>query len=551
MMRINRCFGSGPTGRANFLAPWRRGSFALGILFLVAAPAFSQTVSDARLKLTTHVSGLSGPTGMQFLGDETNDFFVIEKDTGRVRHFLDGAISTALDLPVNFDSERGLLGIELDPDFADNGFAYLYYSRTSAAGDSNNGAQWVENRLSRFTWNGSTLTSEAPMLSFPADGAQANGPNHNGGPLVFGPDGNLYGVIGDMNRSRAEQNNTAQAGASATSGGIYRIQPNGFIPANNPFASSPTAFHKWFAYGVRNSFGMAFDPVTDRLWDTENGPDQYDEINLVNAGFNSGWTQIMGPDARDSQGVADLVTLPGAQYSDPEFSFLNPIGITSLAFLAESGLDGLHHDSVLVGGVNDKLYRLQLNTARDGFVPSAPALADLVADDVGETAPITFGTGFGVITDMRTGPDGAIYITSLTGDAIYRLTLATPWQNPLDPLDVDGNTEIQPLDALQVINDLNANGPHSLSPPGQGDGPPPFVDVDGNNFLTPLDALLIINRLNENSLNGLTLQSSAIARESNSVSVPEPPTAGLLALGLLALLRRAGCRRRRTEVSSR
>ena len=116
-----------------------------------------------------------------------------------------------------------------------------------------------------------------------------------------------------MNRSRAEQNNQAQAALSSGAGGIYRIADDGSIPSNNPFAGHANAdFHKWFAYGVRNTFGTAFDPVTGQLWDTENGPNVFDEINLVEAGFNSGWTPLMGPDALDPQGVGDLVALDGS-----------------------------------------------------------------------------------------------------------------------------------------------------------------------------------------------------------------------------------------------
>ena len=513
----------------------RRSRQAAWLIMLLlggwANVASAQTVSDARLTLTTHATGFSIPTGMRFLGNAADDFFVIEKDTGRVQRWKAGAVSNVLDLSVNFNSERGLLGIELDPDFADNKQVYLYYSLNNAAGDSDVPNRWIENRVSRFTWNGLSLVGETPLLTFPTDPAQTNGPNHDGGPMLFGPDGNLYGVVGDMNRSRAEQNNTAQAAVSATSGGIYRIDSEGDNPADNPFVSNANAdFHRWFAYGVRNSFGLAFDPVTNRLWDTENGPESFDEINLVQSGFNSGWTKIMGPDARDTNSVADLVMLPGAHYSDPEFSFVSPIGITSLGFLADTKLDLFYRDSVIFGAVDDKLYRLQLNEARDGFVTSG-GLADLVADTVGEAAQIVIGSGFGVTTDIREGPDGAIYITSLSSGAVYRLTAATPWQNSDDPLDVDGNTAVEPLDALKIVDDLNENGPRILPLPTAGNAPPPFIDVDGNNVSAPLDALLIIDHLND--LSGAS--RNAVELASIAASVPEPGALILLVEGAIVL----------------
>ena len=118
------------------------------------------------------------------------------------------------------------------------------------------------------------------------------GPNHNGGPIAFGPDGKLYGITGDLNRNEAEQNYQAQANNSSQVGGIYRLNDDGTVPGDNPFSGHSNAdFHRWFAYGIRNSFGLTFDPATGNLWDTENGPGSYDEVNLVAPGFNSGWEQ--------------------------------------------------------------------------------------------------------------------------------------------------------------------------------------------------------------------------------------------------------------------
>ena len=90
---------------------------------------------------------------------------------------------------------------------------------------------------------------------------------------------------------------------------------------------------KYYAYGVRNSFGLAFDPLTAELWDTENGPDRNDEINLVLPGFNSGWERIMGPVGRDAEGTGDLVQFPGSHYADPKFSWFNPVGLTAIVFM--------------------------------------------------------------------------------------------------------------------------------------------------------------------------------------------------------------------------
>jgi glucose/arabinose dehydrogenase len=205
-------------------------------------------------------------------------------------------------------------------------------------------------------------------------------------------------------------------------GGIYRLNADGSVPASNPFAANPNPdFRQWFAYGVRNTYGIAFDPLTGNLWDTENGPTEYDEINLVAAGFNSGWNQIMGPDARDPQGVGDLVALPGSSYSDPEFSYFAPIAITGLAFLANTSFGPSYQDALLVGDYNfGQLYLFRLNAGRTGFVLSG-GLADLVADSTSERDSVRFGQNFGPITDVQVGPDGGVYVTSIGNGTIYRI----------------------------------------------------------------------------------------------------------------------------------
>jgi len=380
-------------------------------ILLVAPPiAAAQSLSDANLAVTPWLTGLDQPTGIRFTDPGAG--FVIEKG-GSVKHFQNGTVSTVLSLAVNSSSERGLLGIALDPQFATAAekHVFLYYSAAGAGG------AWTDNRLVRYTWNGTSLVSPQFLRSFgtSADGL-ATGPNHNGGPLAVGPDGKLYGVTGDLNRSGIEQNDRT-ATATAFTGGLYRLNTDGTPAGDNPFSGD---FSQWYAYGVRNSFGLAFDPVTGNLWDTENGPGSYDEINLVGRGMNSGWSAIMGPDARDSQNApGDLVMLPGAVYADPKFSFRTPIGITSITFLHGSAWGPGYDDAVLVGENNAaRLWLFRLNAARDGFV-LAGSLADGVLD-TGDVFP-AFGTGFSVTTDLQIGPDGAVYVASLGGDSVYRI----------------------------------------------------------------------------------------------------------------------------------
>lgn len=387
-------------------------------LWLLAAfiPCAAQSVRDSSLQVREVTGGLSGPTGMAFIG--ANDILVLQKNDGRVRRVQNGVLQAGavLDLAVDSASERGLLGIALHPSFPSTPSVYLYFTESSNGSDTNGSVTPAAHRVYRYTWNGSALVNQALVTTLPV----TPGANHDGGIITFGPDGKLYIIIGDLNRTGRLQN-IASGAAADDSSVILRLNADGSIPPDNPFASQGGVLAKYYAYGVRNSFGMAFDPVTGRLWDTENGPSSYDEINLVRPGFNSGWLQIMGPDARDAQGVGDLYQVPGSQYSDPEFSWLNPVGVTAIAFLNSTLLGAQYQNDVFVGDINNgNLYRFEPNSARDGFVlPSV--LTDLVADDATERDAVVFGSGFGGITDLKVGPDGQLYVLSFSG-RIYAIS---------------------------------------------------------------------------------------------------------------------------------
>jgi glucose/arabinose dehydrogenase len=172
---------------------------------------------------------------------------------------------------------------------------------------------------------------------------------------------------------------------------------------------------------------MALDPLSGSLWDTENGPGSYDEVNLVPPGMNSGWQPIMGPDSRDPEDPGDLFDMPGAgsTYSDPEFSWFDTIAPTAIVFPAGSALGEAYDQVALVGDNNTgQLYSFPLNAQRDGFNfgdPSLAPLQDLVADTQAEADLLLFGSGFGVVTDLKIGNDGALYVVSLSQGAIYRV----------------------------------------------------------------------------------------------------------------------------------
>ena len=400
---------------------------------LVPIPsAIGQTLNDPKLHVRELVSGLVEPTALAFIAP--GDILVLQKSDGRVRRVINGVLQPGqvLDVAVDSLSERGLVGITLHPQFPATPFVYLYYTQSSTAGDTSGSP--LANRVYRYTWNGSALVSPSLILDLPA----MPGPNHNGGTMNFGPDGKLYVVIGELNRDGQLQNFSTGPAPDDT-GVIFRVNDDGSTPNDNPFFALGGNLARYYAYGIRNGFGLAFDPLTGELWDTENGPDNYDEINLVLPGFNSGWEQIMGPDSRDPQGVGNLVQFSGSHYADPKFSWLDTVGPTALVFLDSARLGAEYQNDLFVGDIkNGNLYRFRVNAARDGFDFTSPGLSDLVADSNVEFQEVLLGTGFGGITDLKLGPDGLLYVLSFGLGKIFVIS----GQPTAVDFDGDGESDI-------------------------------------------------------------------------------------------------------------
>jgi glucose/arabinose dehydrogenase len=169
---------------------------------------------------------------------------------------------------------------------------------------------------------------------------------------------------------------------------------------------------------------MDFDPLSGVLWDTENGPADYDEINIVRPGFNSGWERVMGPIERTNVDPSDLVQFDGSHYSDPVLSWRDSVAPTDIEFLNSTLLGERYAYNLFVGDFNNgNLYFFKVNKSRDGIEfdhAKDGGLLDLVVDNRDELQTVTFGSGFGGITDIETGQDGYLYILSLDGD-LYRI----------------------------------------------------------------------------------------------------------------------------------
>ena len=383
-------------------------------------------ISDPNLKVDLVANRLELPTGMAFLGPY--DILVIEKEKGTVQRIIDGKMlpEPLLDVNVAKISERGLLGIAVSKHENGPTYVFLFYSETLVK----DGGNPVGNRLYRYElMNNNTLVNPKLLLDLPT----RPGPSHNGGVVRIGPDNNVYVVVGDLNYIRNKRaytlaQNAVDGPPPDGRGGILRITQNGEVVGGNGVGllGNEDPLNKYYAYGIRNSFGIGFDPVTGNLWETENGPNHGDEINLVEPGFNGGWKQLMGM-AADYKGFDpnnDLVDFGGkGKYSDPEFVWEQPIGPTALKFLNSDRLGKQYENTIFTGDVdNGYLYNFKLNQDRTGILLNGQ-LQDKLANNLDELEEggVIFGKGFGVITDMQVGPnDGYLYVLSYDG-TIYKI----------------------------------------------------------------------------------------------------------------------------------
>ena len=366
-------------------------------------------------------------TSMVFVDNDT--LLVTQKNDGDVISIINGTVKSqpAISVEVNNEGFKGLLGIaamEKPSSSSHTKFVFLYFTE-SLGGDQ------TRNRVYRYEWNqeNQVLVNGTMILDLPAEPESV----HNGGKLEADRNGNLYAVIGDLSRDGQLQN-VRQGPAADDTSVIIRIIQNGSGAADNPFSkNSNERMQKYYAYGIRNSFGLAIDPISGLLWDTENGPDSYDEMNIVHPGFNSGWNQIMGPISHSSIEQEDLeeelMIFDGSKYADPIFSWKDPVGLTDLEFLNSTALGLEYAYNLFVGDINNgNLYYFELNDSRTGIKLDDNDLEDLtdqVADDEQQLSGIVFGSGFEEgITDIETGPDGFLYILTFNG-SIYRILPVT------------------------------------------------------------------------------------------------------------------------------
>ena len=423
--------------------------------FLLSEVYAEPIIYDDDYIVEKFATGLQYPTTMTFVGE---DILVLEKNTGKVIRISDNGVrynELVLDVPVIPVTEAGLLGIA----FASN-HIYLYFTE-SLSGLDEAGHENSRNVVYQYDWDGEKLTNPILIKELPVID-EGGFHSHHGGVVTKGQNGEVYFVIGDQNQHGVFQN--IPSGPIYETGSIFKIDTE----SDNSV--------ELFAMGIRNSFGLAVDPVTGYLWDTENGSSKFDEINLVKSGFNSGWERVMGPVDRDNPDIdveankrlsamlqsvckksydvlfASLnihkyeercnqllillskslfiwnhdgtqtipTTFENFVYSDPEFSFERAVAVTAIEFPDKDSFER-YSNWLFVGDYNNgRIYNFQLNSDRTGFIFYNQKLSDLVLDDNDEVDEILFAKGFQGVTDIKFH-DGAMYVVSIGDGSIYKI----------------------------------------------------------------------------------------------------------------------------------
>jgi glucose/arabinose dehydrogenase len=407
------------------------------------------TILDPDLKAEVVFKGLKYPTSMTFLGP--NDILVTEKDAGTVQRIINGIElqQPLLNVSVATYAHRGMLGIAADPlvpttssfsnlqnASSNNDYVFLYYSQAQShtGDDIKEGKQPLGNLLYRYELINNKLVHPKLLLNLPA----IPGAIGNGGKIVIGPDKNVYlsigdvGINGHITKAQNIQNGSEPDGTS----GILRVNQDG-QPILPGILGNNYPLNLYYSYGMWNSFGLAFDPITEILWDTQIGLSFGDEINRVDPGFNSGYNKIDGiwmngyTLGQTEKHIAPL--FPNnlvdfdkrGKYHPPQFTWFHKVVPTGITFLNSNKLGNLYKNDMFVADAKvGNIYHFKLDAQRTGIMLPFGALADGVANSSDSLDPIIFGKGFGAITDLKANPfDGNLYALTFdeTQGTVFRI----------------------------------------------------------------------------------------------------------------------------------
>ena len=368
----------------------------------------SPQIKDSSIKIETIATGINELTTFAFVG---NDILYLEKINGDIRLIRDGQVSEKIlhHFDVYKTTESGLLGITTK----DN-LIYIYVSEPL----DEEGKIPKANNIYEFLWTGDELVNKKLINTLPSRNCC-----HQGGYMVTSPNGEIFATIGDLENIResgipSKLQNNEDGGVDDTSI-ILRvgIDENTISPM-----TSDDPFSHYYAIGIRNSFGLAFDPITGNLWDTENGQVCCDEINLVTENFNSGWALVQGMANENS--ISVIPKIENFEYSNPEFTWDQVNAPTALAIPGNNWGEKYQNSLFVSDYIFGKIYKFELNDSRDGFVFQDPSLQDLIFHEGDNSDEIIFATEFGRISDMKFGPDGSLYVAShLSNGALFKISM--------------------------------------------------------------------------------------------------------------------------------
>lgn len=386
-------------------------------------------IVDPNLTVVPVVTGLHWPSNMVFLGD--NDILVLENKVGKVHRIINGSLSPQplIDVNVANYSDRCMCGIEVTRNSStDDTYVFLYFTESVSqeAEDQGSKSDTLGNRLYRYELVNNRLINPILLLDLPSE----PGAWHNGGLLKIGPDGNIYVTVGDIGATaitgpRTKTQNYPNGTEPDGRAGILRITQDGKV-VRPAILEEDYPLSLYYAYGIRSSYGMDFDPITGKLWDTENGPSFGDEINLVEPGFNSGWDKVQGVWKVHTNSSGDyaqeiaandmgLVEFDGkGEYSAPEFTWEKSLGLTSLVFFDSDRLGKKYENDLFVADYNyGRIYNFDLTKDRSALVLHGN-LSDKVSEQNTKEymKEVLFAGGFNPqgITDLEVGPDGYLYV---------------------------------------------------------------------------------------------------------------------------------------------
>ena len=350
-------------------------------------------------------SGLSFPTGFEFAPD--GRIFILER-AGAVRVYKNGALLSTpfVTLPSATTGDRGLTGIVFDPNFASNHYVYFYY--TSSAD--------LHNRLVRYHAEGDTAHEAGTVLYETLTPSQLL---HIGGTVRFGPDGKIYLSIGDNGTSGNSQD------LSTPFGKIIRLNPDGSVPADNPFVGQAGKRPEIWAYGLRNPFRFQFDPLTGEMFAGDVGQESWEEINHIMKGHNYGWPLAEG-------------NCSGCGFENPLYTYVHNGQSSSVTGgpVYRGGMFPAEYSGSLFFGDYARGFLKRLTFSLDDHGGMMHAHLEQVFD---------FDPAAGSVVDLKTAGDGSLYYLTIFPGRLYRLSHEQSNQAPSAQASADVTGGLAPL----------------------------------------------------------------------------------------------------------